>query len=75
MVEVGAGRVGGLEHVLAVMDFDGTITSSDCMQTVLRRHVAAWSTLAEAVSRPADSASTLSAPGTVISFRALKKLV
>jgi HAD superfamily phosphoserine phosphatase-like hydrolase len=38
-----------LEHVLAVMDFDGTITASDCMQTVLRRHVAAWSTLAEAV--------------------------
>jgi 2-hydroxy-3-keto-5-methylthiopentenyl-1-phosphate phosphatase len=39
-----------LRRVLAVMDFDGTITSSDCMETLLRRHVAAWPTLAEAVS-------------------------
>lgn len=63
--EVGAGAVSGLERVLAVMDFDGTITSSDCMQTVLRRHVAAWSTLAEAVraGRLAQAAAVEEAVG------------
>ncbi len=39
----------GYRRVLAVMDFDGTITSSDCMETLLRRHVTAWPSLVEAV--------------------------
>lgn len=39
----------GLRRVLAVMDFDGTVTASDCMETLLRRHVADWPRLTEAV--------------------------
>lgn len=31
------------------MDFDGTITTADCLEVVLRRHVAAWPRLTEAV--------------------------
>ena len=40
---------GRFERLLAVMDFDGTITSSDCMEALLRRHVMAWPRLVEAV--------------------------
>jgi 2-hydroxy-3-keto-5-methylthiopentenyl-1-phosphate phosphatase len=44
-----SGSAGHLRRVLAVMDFDGTITSSDCMETLLCRHVATWPGLVEAV--------------------------
>ena len=37
-----------LRRVLAVMDFDVTVTASDCMETLLRRHVADWPRLTEA---------------------------
>ena len=40
---------GRLRRILAVMDFDGTITASDCMATLMGRHVAAWPQLAAAV--------------------------
>jgi HAD superfamily phosphoserine phosphatase-like hydrolase len=45
----GNGHAGRLRRVLAVMDFDGTITSGDCMETLLRRHVPTWPGLVEAV--------------------------
>jgi 2-hydroxy-3-keto-5-methylthiopentenyl-1-phosphate phosphatase len=38
----------GLRRVLAVIDFDGTVTAGDCMETLLRRHVADWPRLTEA---------------------------
>jgi HAD superfamily phosphoserine phosphatase-like hydrolase len=44
---LGAGPA-ALRRILAVMDFDGTVTASDCMETLLRRHVADWPRLTEA---------------------------
>jgi 2-hydroxy-3-keto-5-methylthiopentenyl-1-phosphate phosphatase len=41
--------VTGPHRLLAVMDFDGTITAGDCMDELLERHVAAWPSLKEAV--------------------------
>jgi 2-hydroxy-3-keto-5-methylthiopentenyl-1-phosphate phosphatase len=38
-----------LDRVLAVMDFDGTITVDDCMEVVLARHVSEWPRLMAAV--------------------------
>ncbi len=35
--------------VFVVMDFDGTITTRDCLRSVLRHHVSAWAGLSRAV--------------------------
>ena len=37
-----------LGNVLVVMDFDGTITTDDCMEAVLSRHVVGWRSIAAA---------------------------
>lgn len=35
-------------QVLVVMDFDGTVTTGDCLEVLLQRNVAAWPRLAQA---------------------------
>ena len=48
-----------LGRLLAVMDFDGTITEHDCMDTLFRRHLEGYQELISAMRsgelRPADA--------------------
>ena len=43
-----AAAPGGARQVLAVMDFDGTMTTRDCMIAVLERYVEEWPRVADA---------------------------
>lgn len=49
--DTGADTALDLHEVLVVIDFDGAITTGDCMDVVLRRHVAEWPRLVQAASR------------------------
>jgi HAD superfamily phosphoserine phosphatase-like hydrolase len=40
-----------MSRLLVVMDFDGTITTGDCLDSVLRRHTQGWPGMLERVAR------------------------
>jgi 2-hydroxy-3-keto-5-methylthiopentenyl-1-phosphate phosphatase len=40
-----------MSGLLVVMDFDGTITSDDCLDAILRRHTQGWPAMLERIAR------------------------